>query len=106
MNKIITAVVCMIFINIAIAQNKVGIGTNSPAEKLHANGNIKTDTIKSSAIKFMPDAGVGKILSSDFAGNAIVNFELSVAIDGASKRFVIGAYKAVPGGKAIFGKIN
>lgn len=70
MNKIVAAIVFMMFINIVIAQNNVGIGTNLPIEKLHVNGNIKTDTIKPAAIKFTPDAGIGKILTSDAAGNA------------------------------------
>jgi FG-GAP repeat len=43
---------------------------------------------------------------TDPAGAANVNFGLAVAIDGNTKRFVIGAYKAAPGGKAIFGKVN
>ncbi|HEV7781588.1 MAG TPA: hypothetical protein VGO58_09990 [Chitinophagaceae bacterium] len=51
------------------AQN-VGIGTPSPAEKLHVAGNIKSDTVKPNAIKFTPDAGDGKILTSDASGNA------------------------------------
>ncbi|MBC7934949.1 MAG: hypothetical protein H7Y86_06280 [Rhizobacter sp.] len=51
------------------AQN-VGIGTAAPAEKLHVTGNIKSDTIKVNGIKLPPDAGEGKILTSDAAGNA------------------------------------
>jgi hypothetical protein len=48
----------------------VGIGIPSPAEKLHVAGNIKGDTIKPAAIKLVPDAGIGKILTSDASGNA------------------------------------
>jgi FG-GAP repeat len=48
----------------------VGIGTSTPAEKLQVAGNIKADTVKPNAIKFTPNAGTGKILTSDAAGNA------------------------------------
>jgi hypothetical protein len=48
----------------------VGIGTVSPAEKLHVVGNLKADTIKPGAVKFTPNAGNGKILTSDATGNA------------------------------------
>lgn len=51
------------------AQN-VGIGTITPSEKLHVAGNIKSDTVKPSAIKFTPNAAAGKVLTSDAAGNA------------------------------------
>lgn len=51
------------------AQN-IGIGTAAPAEKLHVTGNIKSDTIKVNGIKLPPDAGEGKILTSDASGNA------------------------------------
>lgn len=52
-----------------IAQN-VGIGTATPAERLHVAGNIKADTVKSTGIKMTTNAGDGKILTSDSAGNA------------------------------------
>ena len=55
--------------NILQAQN-VGIGTTTPTEKLHVVGNIKNDTIKPNAIKLLPNAGNGKILTSDATGNA------------------------------------
>ncbi len=61
-----------LFMSIAamsVAQN-VGIGTNSPAEKLHVTGNIKADTVKPNAIKLLPNAGSGKVLTSDGSGNA------------------------------------
>jgi hypothetical protein len=51
------------------AQN-VGIGTNTPTEKLQVAGNIKADTVKPNAFKLSPDAGTGKILTSDATGNA------------------------------------
>ncbi|HEV7781723.1 MAG TPA: FG-GAP repeat protein [Chitinophagaceae bacterium] len=51
------------------AQN-VGVGTGTPAEKLHVAGNIRADTIKPQAVKLMPNAGAGKILTSDAFGNA------------------------------------
>lgn len=58
-----------LFPHFLYAQN-VGIGTSTPLEKLHVAGNLKIDTIKPSAIKLTPDAGIGKILTSDAAGNA------------------------------------
>ncbi len=48
---------------------KRGHCTNTPGEKLQVNGNTRTDTIKSNAIQLAPNAGVGKILTSDAAGN-------------------------------------
>ena len=51
------------------AQN-VGIGISSPTEKLHVAGNIKGDTVKPNVIKLTPNAGSGKILTSDATGNA------------------------------------
>jgi hypothetical protein len=49
---------------------RVGIGTNTPLEKLHVAGNIKTDTIKTDGINLKPNAAAGKILASDASGNA------------------------------------
>jgi FG-GAP repeat len=60
---------CICFFTVARTQN-VGIGTITPAEKLHVAGNIKVDTVKPNAVKFTPNAGTGKILTSDAAGNA------------------------------------
>lgn len=53
----------------SFSQN-LGIGTTTPVEKLHVAGNIKTDTLKPNAIKLTPNAGIGKILTSDANGNA------------------------------------
>ena len=54
----------------AMAQN-VGVGLPNPLEKLHVAGNIKGDTLKPNAIRLTPNAGLGKILTSDAAGNGI-----------------------------------
>ncbi|MGB3081206.1 MAG: FG-GAP repeat protein [Saprospiraceae bacterium] len=51
-----------------IAQN-VGIGTSTPLEKLQVEGNILMDTAKLNAILLAPNAGPGKILTSDGMGN-------------------------------------
>ncbi|WP_462222659.1 hypothetical protein, partial [Ferruginibacter sp.] len=53
----------------AFSQN-IGIGTTLPNEKLHVAGNIKADTVKPNAIKLAPNAGTGKILTSDAAVNS------------------------------------
>lgn len=70
MNKIIILLFCLNICLKGFSQNNVGIGITNPTEKLHVSGNIKADTIKPSAVKFTPDAGNGKVLTSDAAGNA------------------------------------
>jgi hypothetical protein len=74
MRKIISLLLFIAMHKIAVSQN-VGIGTPTPSEKLQVAGNIKADTIKPNAIKLIPNAGAGKILTSDAAGNA--NWQLN-----------------------------
>lgn len=69
MRKVIISLLICSFLPPVSAQH-VGVGTNSPTEKLHVAGNIKADTIKPAAITFSPDAGTGKVLTSDAGGNA------------------------------------
>lgn len=52
------------------ANGRVGINQSTPLEALHVSGNIKSDTVKPSAIKFTPNAGKNKILTSDSSGDA------------------------------------
>lgn len=52
------------------SQQRVGIGTSTPTEKLEVAGNIKADTIKSSFIKMTAGAAAGYLLTSDGLGNA------------------------------------
>jgi hypothetical protein len=54
---------------IASSQN-IGVGTSTPTEKLHIAGNLKADTVKPNVIKLTPNAGNGKVLTSDASGNA------------------------------------
>ena len=51
-----------------LAQN-TGIGAALPLERLHVAGNIKADTVKPNAVKMLSNAGTGRILTSDAAGN-------------------------------------
>ncbi|MES2777565.1 MAG: hypothetical protein V4722_25525 [Bacteroidota bacterium] len=69
MKKLIVLFALLIACQYLVAQN-VGIGTITPTEKLHVAGNIKIDTLKSNAIRLSNNAGSGKILTSDDAGNA------------------------------------
>lgn len=70
MQKFLSPVIYMVcLITGAFAQN-VGIGTALPVEKLHVAGNIKADTLKPNAVKITANAGIGKLLTSDAAGNA------------------------------------
>jgi hypothetical protein len=65
---IILSLYLFLYVNIQ-AQN-VGIGTTTATEKLDVVGNIKTDTVKTNVVKITPNAGTGKILTSDASGNA------------------------------------
>ncbi|MBK9983568.1 MAG: hypothetical protein IPP15_14480 [Saprospiraceae bacterium] len=64
-------VICMlVHLNSIILAQNIGIGTITPVEKLDVNGNIKSDTLKPNALQLLPNAGAGKILTSDVTGNA------------------------------------
>ena len=69
MKRIILPAFFLITIYTVSAQQRVGIGTNTPAEKLDVAGNIKGDTVKPKAFKLSTNAGQGKVLTSDAAGN-------------------------------------
>lgn len=69
MKKRVIVSLSLLISQISFAQN-VGIGTNSPVEKLHVAGNIRTDTVKPNALKITTGAGSGKVLTSDGSGNA------------------------------------
>jgi hypothetical protein len=69
MKKRLGTAVVLIFVNMMSEAQNVGIGTNTPSEKLQVNGNTRTDTIKSTVIQLAPNAGVGKVLTSDATGN-------------------------------------
>lgn len=68
--KYVFFVSVLLSIHFSFAQQNVGIGTNTPTEKLHVSGNVKADTIKPTAIQLTPNAGAGKVLTSDATGNA------------------------------------
>ncbi|MGB3081204.1 MAG: FG-GAP repeat protein, partial [Saprospiraceae bacterium] len=71
-NRTICFFVIYVFVhfNILIVSQNVGIGTITPVEKLDVEGNVKADTLKPNALQLLPNAGTGKILTSDVTGNA------------------------------------
>ena len=56
--------------------SRVGIGNTAPVEKLQVAGNIKADTVKPNALRLTPNAGNGKVLTSDAAGNAALEADV------------------------------
>ncbi len=66
----------------------VGIGTATPGEKLDVSGNIKGDTAKLNSLKIIPNAGVGKVLTSNV--NGVASWQVSAvnvkALNGLSKK--------------------
>lgn len=55
----------------AWCQNNVGIGTITPSEKLHVVGNVRVDTVKTTALRLSGSTpAAGKVLTSDATGNA------------------------------------
>ncbi|MFZ1528932.1 MAG: hypothetical protein WAT19_09280 [Ferruginibacter sp.] len=81
----------------------VGIGVVGPKKKLEVKGDIKTDTIIPTAIKFTPNAGLGKVLQSDAAGNAswgetIVNGNVGFGPWGGCDLYGITEYNPVADG--------
>lgn len=69
MRNVIISLFIISFLQQSNAQH-VGVGTTTPSEKLDVAGNIKADTIKPGAIRLLPNAGAGKVLTSDATGNA------------------------------------
>jgi hypothetical protein len=69
MKTVFSLLVICSFVTNTYSQN-VGVGTTSPTERLHVNGNIRADTAKANVLKITPNAGDGKILTSDASGNA------------------------------------
>ena len=49
--------------------SNIGIGTTNPTVKLEVNGDFKATTLLPFAIKMTPNAGTGKVLTSDASGN-------------------------------------
>jgi hypothetical protein len=63
----------------------VGVGIAAPLERMHIAGNLKADTVKPSAFQLTTNAGVGKVLTSDGAGNA--NWQQAAASSGTGVGF-------------------
>jgi len=70
MRKFVLSFVWILFSFILSYGQNIGIGTNTPSEKLHVAGNIKADMAILNSIKMATNAGAGKILTSDASGNA------------------------------------
>jgi len=60
----------LLFLPSLLFSQNIGIGISTPAEKFHVAGNIKGDTVKSNVLKITPNAGSGKVLTSDASGNS------------------------------------
>ena len=67
--KLFLLISCFFSASFSFGQN-VGIGNPAPSEKLEVTGNIKADSVKANVLKMAPNAGAGKVLLSDAAGNA------------------------------------
>ncbi len=52
------------------ASRNIGIKNAAPTEALDIAGNMRSDTVKTNVVKIAPNAGTGKILTSDAVGNA------------------------------------
>lgn len=87
-------------IRVSVSENYILIGASSEL--------VGSNSSQGAAYLYIRVGGMWQKVQriTDPAGTANANFGLGVAIDGSTKRFVIGAYKAAPGGKAIFGKVN
>lgn len=87
-------------IRVSVSENYILIGASSEL--------VGSNSSQGAAYLYIRVGGMWQKVQriTDPAGSANTNFGLGVAIDGSTKRFVVGAYKASPGGKAIFGKVN
>jgi hypothetical protein len=71
-NALLKCAAALLFVfgtNVVSAQNNVGLGTNTPTEKLDVIGNVKADTVKTAVLQVAPNAGAGKVFVSDADGN-------------------------------------